>query len=61
MSPQLVYFHDEAFTDQFINALRQLILNATARLSKATYGQFSPHYLRRAAGSLEFGGPSLVQ
>ncbi len=29
--------------------------------TRSTYSQFSPDYLRRAAGSLEFGKPRLVQ
>lgn len=44
-----------------IDEIAQYLGHTNPNVTRSTYSQFSPDYLRRAAGSLEFGGPSLVQ
>ncbi|MCA1337770.1 tyrosine-type recombinase/integrase [Pseudooceanicola marinus] len=44
-----------------IEEIAQYLGHSNPNITRSTYGQFSPDYLRRAAGSLEFGGPTSVQ
>lgn len=43
-----------------IEEVAQFLGHSDPAVTRSTYGQFSPDYLRKAAGSLEFGGPRLV-
>ncbi len=43
-----------------IEEVAQYLGHTNPHITRSTYGQFSPDHLRRAAGSLEFGGPSEV-
>ena len=44
-----------------IEEVAQYLGHSNPSVTRSTYAQFSPDYLRRAAGSLEFGGPRAVQ
>ena len=44
-----------------IEEIAQYLGHTNPNITRSTYGQFSPDYLRRAAGSLEFGRPSSVR
>ena len=44
-----------------IEEVAQYLGHTNPTVTRSTYARFSPDYLRRAAGSLEFGGPVSVQ
>ncbi|MCH2067728.1 MAG: site-specific integrase [Shimia sp.] len=44
-----------------IEEIAQYLGHTNPNITRATYSQFSPDYLRHAAGSLELNGPRLVQ
>ncbi|APX23174.1 site-specific recombinase XerD [Salipiger profundus] len=44
-----------------IEEIAEYLGHSNPNITRSTYARFSPDYLRRAAGSLEFGGPELVQ
>lgn len=44
-----------------IEEIAEYLGHTNPNITRATYARFSPDYLRKAAGSLEFGGPRLVQ
>lgn len=44
-----------------IEEIAEYLGHSNPNITRSTYAKFSPDYLRRAAGSLEFGGPRLVQ
>ncbi len=44
-----------------IEDIAQYLGHTNPNITRSTYAQFSQDYLRNAAGSLEFKGPSLVQ
>lgn len=44
-----------------IEEVAQFLGHSNPSITRSTYAQFSPSYLRNAAGSLEFKGPRSVQ
>lgn len=44
-----------------IEEIAQYLGHTNPNITRSTYSKFSPEYLRHAAGSLEVGGPRLVQ
>ncbi|WP_406679226.1 site-specific integrase [Rhodovulum sulfidophilum] len=44
-----------------IEEIAEYLGHTNPNITRSTYARFSPEHLRRAAGSLEFGAPKLVQ
>lgn len=44
-----------------IDEIAQYLGHSNPNVTRATYGQFSPEYLQKAAGALNLGGPVLVR
>ena len=43
-----------------IEEIAEYLGHTNPNITRSTYARFSPDYLRKAAGSLEFGAPSLA-